>query len=973
MKTISADTATRIDAKGGEAPYCLLVLEGLGPNTLYFAERDTTVGGLTVEGRIMSHGEFMLQTRIDESVRTLGSFGVWNVKLSDNDEVLRTHMEGYGLQGLTAKVYLVFEGQTLADATLLLNGKIESPPRWAEEDRSLTFDVESPRRLDQVPYAPKESEGLDIDDDAVGKPWPLVYGDAVKDVPATLVRSAPTGRLIQTIDQTATQFDVEDADEEFPQGEQITILVGDELIQGQFNGETFLVSERRVYREENLIISGNGAILTIPEGKRAVGHWIEVTAGATGTVPAPRSLQVAYCYKQVGQDCYLYAGSPDFTVSAAYRARINKYPYAVSQGAQWEIKSGSQVTLVAENQVVYVANSVPSEEVIRVRAYRQATDSEAGTSRRVLATVPPSLYTVNLSAPNFNDATVIKMDEPLSARGAGWEDTLYVSHKASVGSNPADIIEDVITRFTDLTVDAASFAAARTLLQYDQMNFGIASQFDALDLAAQIAWQARSAVTWTGSVVTLEYLSSRPADGTTVLKLEDTVVAEGSIVESRTPLQNVVTVMRGLWRKHGAEEEVRKYVIENNVAEFGRREVEYNLFCFQKRSMVKRCIDFWAPRRSNIWRTAQVRTWGLEGVPVDPYDYVRWAPTDFYASVPALVFESSILDEETRLWVQLPIKAGETEESDDYWTEDPTSGPDTPSIPAEDPDDVVEIIEAPPPDVIAPPERQDQVFAVEAVEHEETNANASDFKTVKVRILSGDEVAAENEQRANLARIAEIDTLDPDGTNGTLQAEKSELETSNIELQTIINQESDDSQEVTGRNDSVTFMRIGDRGTMIKVPGGEYVINAPNATGPFVAQVDVKPASPAKGVLYSDIDVSIQGGPTGQVDIEILGDPSGIEVGDKLLVFRDAAGRYYTSAPGGAGGTTAVVATLTGEKTSTFTQRYKATRDDIAENPENEIIVTILNIDTEATLPNGMKVLAQEVDGVWYAEVPLWL
>lgn len=979
MKTISSDTQTRIDKFGGEDPYCLLVIEGLG-EILYFADRDTTIDGIEVEGRIMSHGDVKTQTRIDETVRTLGNFAVWNVTLSDNDERLRTLMQTNDIQGVTAKVYFVFEGQALSQATVLISGKIESPPEWAEGDRTLTFDVETPRRLDQIPYSPKESEGLDIDDDAVGNPWPLVYGDAVKDIEATLVKTAPEGVLVETIDQSATSFDVEDADEEFPQETYITIQVGDELMYGRFFGETFQVATRQVDRYPSIAVTGTGAEITVPDGVRAVGSYIEVGDGTFGGATPPRSLQVAYCYKQVGNVCHMWNGSSSFIIKAGYYGRVNRYPYLVSQGARWEHNSGTQVTLIAEDQVVYVANQIPSTAVYRVRAYRQQTDSDAGTSRRVLATVPTSLYTVKLSDSSYNGATTITMDEPLSARGAGWDDTIYVSLKSSVGSNPADIIEDVVTRFTDLTVDPESFATAQDLLRYDPMNFALARQGDALDIAAEIAWQARSAIVQSGDSVKLVYLASRPDQSEVSLSLTDEILAEDGIVESRTPRENVITVMRGLWRKNSAEEEYRKYTVETNVEEYGRREAEYDIFCYQKRSLVKRCIDFWAARRGNVWRIMTCRTFGLEALGVDPYDHVWWSPTGFYAQVPALVFSASTMDEECGLWLQLPIKSGEVTEATEFFTDDPTSGPDTPSIGTGTGE--VEIIEAPPPDVIAPPKFPDvtyeapgvpeTVFNVVAIEDEERDAASYDFKKVRVRIVSPEETDANAQIQANTSRIAEIDFLDPDGVNDTLQAEREDLVEDSEQQVGVRDIYVEYSREVTAKNETVSFMLTGDKGTMIEVPGSYGIVTPSNVSGPFIASVSKKPASPAEGTLYADINLASQGGPTGTQEITILGDGSNIEVGDKLLVFRDSFGNYYSAAPGGGGGASMQVVTLDGTKFGTGSQVFNATYQD-AEGEDVDVTVTILNINTSATLPSGLKVLATQIDGSWYGQVPLWL
>lgn len=973
MKTLSSSTQTRIARQGGEDPYTLLMVEGLG-ETLYFGDRDTVISGLTVQGRIMEHSSTTVSTKIDSTVRTLGVVGTWNVTLSDNDEVLRTLLQSKRLQGVVARVYQVFEGQDLTDATLLLKGTIESAPEWREEDRTLSFMVETPRRLESVPFAPKESDELDVDEEALGQPWPLVYGDAVKDSPAVAIKSAPTGTLVQDIDEQVMSFDVEDADEEFPQGEAITILVGDEYMTGSFSGETFTVTARQVDKATNLEVSGSFGEVILPPGERAAGFYIHVVQGTFGTVPTPPTVMSGYCYRQEGTACSIWDGNTGTPIPAGSRARINRYPNLIADGARWETKGGTQVTLVRDNQIIYVANSIPSTEVFRVRAYRQVTNSDTGYSRRELVPVDPAFYTVNLNSGSYNGATLIRMDEPLSARGSGWEDTIYVSLKSTVGSNPADIIEDVITRFTDLDVDAASFAEVKAVLGFDPMNFGTVDQRDALALAADIAWQCRSAIVWSGETVKLIYLASRPT--TVAADLTDETIRDGSITESSTPSENLITVMRGLWKRHPAEEEFRKYVVESNVDLYGRREVEYEVWAFQKRELVKRCIDFWSARRSNIWRTFQLKNWGYEGLGVDPYDHVQWSATGFYSSVPCLVFESTVDDLHTALWCQTPIKVGETTESDDFFTDTPTTGPDTPNIGSGGTE--IEVIESPPPEVLVAPERDIRVFDVVATEDEVSNPNLSGpgtgYKTVEVRLIGTTELEASQQLAANLARIGEIDTtLEglPAGPLATaLQEEKATLVNDNLALQSIIDGEEGQSETVRATNREVSFMLAGDRGSMIKVAGGGYIVTPYNASGPFKGTVEVLPTSPAKGKLFSNVAGTLQGGPTEQVDITILGDFSGIELGDELIVHRDSSGVYYAQAPGGGGGV-AFRGIVTGKvANAVYTADIYGTDGTVLIEDQN---VSFLNVGNTEVIPNGYWFIGTKEGSNYYGTVPVWV
>lgn len=962
MRTITTDTQSRIDAQSGEEPICILKLV-LGSETLWIADREATEGGILLMPLLQSVGELKTQVRVDGEDRWLGTVGVMKFTILDDDEAIRTRLESTPLQGSAAEVYFAWGGQAQSDWTLLLKGKIEMPGEWAEDDRSLSLTVETPRRYEETPFTPDADTTLDVDEQFQGQTWPMIFGDAVRDALAQQVKAAPQSRLVQDVDQDATSFVVEEADELFPQGSEITLQVGDEWMTGSFSGETFTVTARQVDREYDIAVSGNGAEITVPSGVRAVGTYIQIKdtffAASTGRV-----LYTGYCYEQEGTTCRMWNGNPNFTVSATYRARVNRYPYTPSAGAQWVHKGGTTVTQIGVG-ATYVASEVPLSDVIRVRAWRQVTNDDTGYSRRELVTVDPALYTVTLTDAAYNGATTISFDMPLSARGAGWEDQVYVSAESSVGSNTADIIEWLIENKSSLTVDAASFATARTAVAKYPMNFARRVPSDVLNFAAEIAWQARCGITWNGSAVVLRYLSAEPSSGD--IPLNDTTIAEGGITESATPVTDLTTVFVAEWRRDASDEEPRTKTYRNNVALYGRRRKVFEFWAYQKGSLVAKSASFWAARYSRSWRRMHVNLWGFEGLGIDPLDYANWEPSDFYDAVKGLVLSAWVGEDHTKLMVELPIEAGTTSESADYWQDDSgDTAPATPSIPAGQPE--IETVSAEAPQAITFNDDPTNTFSVVAVENEVSLASSSEFKTVRVRIRGTTEQEIASQIAVNTARIAEIDVLDPAAINGTLQAEKASLESDNASLTIDLGSAQDDGEEVTAINGEVSFMLIGDTGIMVKVPGGSYYVTPDNATGPFVAEVTKRPASPAEGTLHADIGLTTS--PLGSEvrEIEILGDGSSIEVGDKLLVFRDAKGSYYTSAPGGGGGG---LFGIIGSHVSTLgtKQTYNATLSN-----GDAITVVQQYIDPVARIPSGTPtVIVLTAAGTYVCQVPVWL
>ena len=971
MRTITTDTQSRIDALTGEEPVVVLELT-LGDTTYLLSDR--VMSNIATDDRLSEIGPLQAQARIDNADRWVGSVSIMSFSIIDDDEFFLGLLGSNAMQGSDAVVYLAFDGQSKSDWTVLLRGRIEEAPEWDEDDHSLRIEVETPRRLDEVPTTPEASDSL-VDEEFEGQTWPMIFGDGVRDVRAQQVTSVPTSQTVEDFDQTETfSFIVADADDDFPQNEQITLLVGEELISGEFDGEEFLITNRQENRHDNFAATGNGAIIRLPAGYRAVGAYIQVSKDPFGST-TERAIFTGFCFKQIGRDAYIWNGNANFIIDPSWSCRINRYPYTPAQGAQWTHKAGTQVTQWGI-PVTYVVSEVPMTEVRRISAFRQVTNEEGTYSRNQLVNVDPDLYTVDLSDDDYNGATTVTLTNGLlSSRGAGWSDDLYCSGISSVGSNTADIIEWLVEEKTEFTVDATSFTTVRNLLEKYPMNFGVTTSKDVLTLISEIAWQNRCGVTWNGDSVVLTYLSAEP--DTYALSLIDDNIAEGGIVETATPITDLTTVFIAEWRKNGEDQEPRRITYKNNIDKYGRRQQVYEFWAFQKRSLVAKSASFWANRYSKSWRTVKTTMFGLEALAVDPFDYCAWNATGFYPGATGLTFKNNVSpDGHGTIELQLNVEVGTSTPDEDYFQDD--SGDATVTSPTiRQGTTEIEIMVVGAPDAIASPNQPRDTFAVVAVENEENNPNSSAFKQVRVRIKSEDEIETQADLTANLSRIAEIDTLDPSGTNGTLQSEKSDLETANSGLTDTLNLLDNYGDEVIAINGSISFMLTGDTGTMIKVPGGAYYVTPDNASGPLIATITKKPESPAEGNFYADIagTQATQIG-TGTREIEILGDGSAIEVGDKLQVFRDSDGTWYASAPAAAGDSSFFNATSTGSKPSEPGTKVYAEYETVDEegDPVTETIqVEILNMDEDATFPADVILRVWQEGSTYYAQVPLWL
>lgn len=1027
-RSATADTLKRLARPSGEAPLPVVKLY-IGTKVYWFSDRDLDQDGLHLDGRIITIGDLDMDVKVDRQSRIVGSVGVISVKLLDEDQALLRLMDANDLQGCKVEVYHWYEGQVQADLMLLLKGRIESPPVWHEDDRTLSFVAETPRRLRSIPFSPSEADGLAVDLDHLGKEWPMAFGTP-SDVPAVLIKDPPRGTTTRDITEigdleeitafggifsqhhATNVFLIDNPDEDFPQGVECLVKIADEYVLGSFTGNTLTVTRRQVNKYSGLAVSGNCAQITVPAGVRAVGSYIivrpigsvyrdprspEEIEGLTALAMTPflasadsgTSSFIGYVYKQVGRVCYTMNGNPSVPIENAV-ADVNRYPFTPEQGAQWVHKAGSPV-VVQSVRPIYVVNQLPSTSVVRVRAWRQVThDDHTGFAQRQLVTVPRSIYTVNLNDSRYNGATTITLTEMLQDREAGWENELFVTVVSSQGSNTADAIKYLIDNQSEgkLTSDPTSFAYVRYQLVKYPSNFAITRQADVLDVCGDIAWQARCGIRWDGARASIVYLSAEPA--TSAIGLTDSIVAEGSIDLTTTSIENVVTVFSVTWKPNYSDVKPKRLLYRTNMDRYGKREQTFDFWIYQQRSLVVKSAAFWAGRMGRIWRMADDETWGLEGLPVTVLDYAKWAIPDFYTTVKGLVLNASHKDDHVSLSALLPIESGQTTQSSHFWVSDASDTAPASRDYSGDAADL-EYVQTPPPEEINPAlknpeESQDtaaveQIFNVIAVQPENRDPASLEWKQVWVRVLDPLELSTQKHLDSLNARIAQIDFLDPGHVNYTLNLELYQLnidkatdEATLLRLRPSLNPllPAGINGAFQAHNYSVSYMQTGDLGTML-VQNGEYIVTPTGSTGPFVAKVTKPPASPAEGRLYADTSMSIPT-PAGEDTkvIKVLGDGTGLKIGDPILVFRDANGDYYTPGGGGSGSVgMARVLSNSADKTHIPIGVYLTAA--LAGEPDITTTGIMPVLADHVAVPAGTWTLAVKLGESWVLQVPVYV
>lgn len=702
MKSASTTALTNINQKIGEEPIILLKLElGGAVGNLYFADRTIIVGGITYLGRNVSIGGFT-------NVRNQNSGSINGVAVSiiDNDLKLLNLLNSTQIAYKKASLFLSFGPNiVLSDLIPLIIGQIATPISWKENDRTLNFEVNTAVRGLEVGYTPLDN----VQQEIIGKTVPLCYG-TVFDIPAVMIVKPRQAKLYDTILASidgVTGTDVVntfriDKNDDFPIGVTITLLVGVTNIVGHFdvsNPLLFIVdntaSQQVTYQSYNSLNPREIYITKTP--LNLVGSQIHLKQ------------HTIFGGSEIFDEVYTVLEQTTLTNAGVVQTKLS-LDHPVTQTAV-SIDDGLQAPLIGQicqidvGQVQYPAgltvyqvgftntvlacNAIPTSSIISIRVYH--TTSPSSQVKQALMVLDSTYYTVNLND-NFNGypLTTITLPQPLAYYNQGWSDVLYVSLVSSVGPNTADIISDVVTRYTALGVDPTTFKQVHDYLVKYPSNFAIFNSPDALSFIGEICWQSRCAYYISNGTVFLRYLSIEP---NTTLSLTDSDIEQASIEFSATKIEDIVTELEAHYKLTYAPSDP-SYVLlfKNNVSLFGLKKQSYDFFIYTDQALVQKSLIFWGNRYSNQWKEVSLKGY-LKCVLLDIFDCVslKYSLGNLYTHktiVDEASYDSAQHTVTLRFWT--PILLGTNSQSSLAWLSD--SADPVPLPPARPPENVPTIL-----------------------------------------------------------------------------------------------------------------------------------------------------------------------------------------------------------------------------------------------------------------------------------------
>jgi hypothetical protein len=758
MRTVTANTQAKLNQDMGTELLILLEVEWTPGGAILYSDQELE----GAESKILTISGF------DTSMVLEGASDSQelSIALDDTEGTLRDIYNTFDIHKRPARVYTLHKGLALWEKTLVFKGEVVTPIEWDESQRSVSFNILSKLTAKQVGFSMEEGDFPNIPEEALGKAWPLVFGQ-VCHLPAVKVRAPRRGILqsgvgikdftleprlcqaskiqcpsnqtgnIATYTQGADNLwnrqvspsfgpDMEcvnrrfgeicklkDLQEQqaayeydtlniyngtaFPQGTSITLFIDNARFIGSFSGNDFAVTSRvhpdfddfdhqvcrnvpamhygtvsgvpQIYTDINGntfsgSVGGHYNYVTITtstgtkwirdaDGKKIRGAWVPDT---TGTYFAPgnqtQGQAMASCDEALRDTPGMVGGPKD---SWAY------YDEMEASNFFWATP-GSEVYMESESEILYIASLLPGT-VDGVAAFRVAPNGN-----RYLTEVPESYYEVFETDYQGYQVVEIGLNKALNLYNDQWEDQLYISFTSSVGPNPCDIIEWLINKYTDLTIDATSFASVHTALTNYPNNFYLTTRPDVYDLIRDIAYQSRCSVYVRNDVMFIKYLSVEP---TTVRTLDESDILSRSFVEELSETEDVYTTHNIEWRKAGAavsslSEVDHKLILKYNVDKYGTVEEDWDYYTYNIYSLVLKSATFWLIRKANSWKKVKFQT-SIKHMDLDIGDCVTLDVAQFGGAVKVII-ESMKLNPDTYTvefvcWT--PVRSGETEAY--YW------------------------------------------------------------------------------------------------------------------------------------------------------------------------------------------------------------------------------------------------------------------------------------------------------------------
>jgi len=747
MRSVTANAQAVLDQRLGSEWMVILEVEWVEGTVLRYTDQRGVLEN--VSPVIVEMGGF------DGSMMLSGSGDSQDlsVTLDDIDGHLRSLYNSYDIHKRPASVYMLPKGLPLDDKILVFQGEIVTPMQWAESQRTMSFNILSKLEEVEVGFSMEEGDFPNIPDEALGKAWPLVFGQ-VCHLPAVKVR-APRRGILQsgegiidfTLDEricqalqiqcpsvstgtqqtilrsgnnvyTTTEEETFGPDLEcvnrrfgelcqlrdmlnqqlayqhttmniyngisFPQNQSVEIYVNGAIFTGVFSANSFAISNR-LHPDYNTwahqpcvrvpVEVTYGMLLGYAqigdETANTGGYWLVSHGGAPGSglqqatwVPANQG--ASFWANQNQQQAFDSCEAAFVAVPGMVGGPKDSWAYydALRANDFFWAPSGSEVYMESESEILYIVSLLPGT-VDGVAAYRTASNGI-----KYLTEVPSDYYTVYETDYQGYQVVEIGLNKALGLYDDGWDEQLYVSFTSSVGPNPCDIIEWLIGKYTNMTIDSASFASVKAALAKYPANRAVLERPDVFDIINDLAYQSRCAVYYRNNVVYIKYLSTEPASERT---LTESDILHETFVESLSDTNDIYTTHDCVWQKAGAtltdqDRVEEKIILKYNVSKYGTNILSTDYHWYNIYDNVLKSATFWLIRKACSWKMVEFEL-PIKHMDLDVGDCVTLDVAQFGPAVKVVIEKLTIDpdDNKVKLSCWTPVRVGETEEYQWAW------------------------------------------------------------------------------------------------------------------------------------------------------------------------------------------------------------------------------------------------------------------------------------------------------------------
>lgn len=190
-KYVSPTALKLLEQKTGTEPFIVVVINW-GAGRSYYSTRiiDSPHASVAMNANIMEMGTIKNEKRGD----SMCNVGSCHLKFSDADGQMKFVIDNILAENVPAAIYLAFNGTSESDWIELLLGRTVGPIIWDETERTFEFSIETYVHSFEIGYAATYQDFSDLNHNAAGVPWPLIFGKC-SHVPALLVRVHSTTHL----------------------------------------------------------------------------------------------------------------------------------------------------------------------------------------------------------------------------------------------------------------------------------------------------------------------------------------------------------------------------------------------------------------------------------------------------------------------------------------------------------------------------------------------------------------------------------------------------------------------------------------------------------------------------------------------------------------------------------------------------------------------------------------------------------